>query len=130
MICDDSMRFLEIAEVIHSLKLTILHGVMEKRSGNTWAHYIVEAWTFFNFDFFFQVVIYPETFGPTSPRVHGSAPFYLKRTEFKWVQLEGAKWTGQMGWEMCQLTQNTFCSYSTKSSCAEYDKNIITIKLY
>ncbi|KAK1426982.1 hypothetical protein QVD17_15664 [Tagetes erecta] len=43
MICDDSMRFLEIAEVIHSLKLTILHGVMQKRSGNTWAHYIVEA---------------------------------------------------------------------------------------
>ncbi|KAF5773751.1 putative transcription factor bHLH family [Helianthus annuus] len=43
MICDDSMRFLEIAEVIHGLELTILHGVMEKRSGHTWAHYIVEA---------------------------------------------------------------------------------------
>ncbi|XP_076925163.1 transcription factor LHW-like [Bidens hawaiensis] len=43
MICDDSIRFLEIAEVIHGLELTILHGVMEKRSGNTWARYIVEA---------------------------------------------------------------------------------------
>ncbi|KAL8260613.1 hypothetical protein R6Q59_028566 [Mikania micrantha] len=43
MICDDSIRFLEIAEVIHGLELTILHGLMEKRSGNTWAHYIVEA---------------------------------------------------------------------------------------
>ncbi|KAI3804161.1 hypothetical protein L1987_32334 [Smallanthus sonchifolius] len=43
MICDDSIRFLEIAGVIHGLELTMLHGVMEKRSGNTWAHYIVEA---------------------------------------------------------------------------------------
>ncbi|KAK9069317.1 hypothetical protein SSX86_013433 [Deinandra increscens subsp. villosa] len=43
MLCGDSIRFLEIAEVINSLELTILHGVMEKRSGNTWAHYIVEA---------------------------------------------------------------------------------------
>ncbi|KAI7735234.1 hypothetical protein M8C21_028365, partial [Ambrosia artemisiifolia] len=43
MICDDSIRFLEIAEVIYGLELTILHGVMEKHSGNTWAHYVVEA---------------------------------------------------------------------------------------
>ncbi|XP_071686447.1 transcription factor EMB1444-like [Rutidosis leptorrhynchoides] len=43
MICDESMRFLEIAEVIHGLNLTISNGLMEERSGNTWARYIVEA---------------------------------------------------------------------------------------
>lgn len=43
MICDESSRFLEIAEVIHGLDLTILNGVTEMRSGNTWARYIVEA---------------------------------------------------------------------------------------
>nr|XP_043610078.1 transcription factor EMB1444-like isoform X2 [Erigeron canadensis] len=43
MICEESIRFLEIAEVIHGLNLTILKGVMEKHSGNSWAHYIVEA---------------------------------------------------------------------------------------
>lgn len=43
MICDESSRFLEIAEVIHGLDLTILNGVTERRSGTTWARYIVEA---------------------------------------------------------------------------------------
>lgn len=43
MICEESIRFLEIAEVIHGLDLTILNGLMEKRSGNTFARYIVEA---------------------------------------------------------------------------------------
>lgn len=43
MICDESIRFLEIAEVIHGLDLTILNGMMEKHSGNTWARYIIEA---------------------------------------------------------------------------------------
>lgn len=54
MICDDSIRFLEIAEVIHGLELTILHGVMEKRSGNTWARYVVEVCTFSSFLFFLK----------------------------------------------------------------------------
>ncbi|KAI3667064.1 hypothetical protein L6452_42107 [Arctium lappa] len=43
MICDESSRFFEIAEVIHGLDLTILNGVMERRCGNTWASYIIEA---------------------------------------------------------------------------------------
>ncbi|GKA18318.1 transcription factor LHW-like protein isoform X1 [Tanacetum coccineum] len=43
MLCDESIRFLEIAEVIHGLDLTILNGAMEMCSGNTWARYIVEA---------------------------------------------------------------------------------------
>ncbi|XP_024974035.1 transcription factor LHW-like isoform X2 [Cynara cardunculus var. scolymus] len=43
MICDESSRFFEIAEVIHGLELTILNGVMERRCGNTWASYIIEA---------------------------------------------------------------------------------------
>ncbi|PWA67685.1 hypothetical protein CTI12_AA315690 [Artemisia annua] len=43
MLCNESIRFLEIAEVIHGLDLTILNGAMEMRSGDTWARYIVEA---------------------------------------------------------------------------------------
>ncbi|XP_049375312.1 transcription factor bHLH157-like isoform X1 [Solanum verrucosum] len=43
MMCDDHGRFLEISDVIHRLELTILKGVMEKRSESTWAHFIVEA---------------------------------------------------------------------------------------
>ncbi|CAK9185359.1 unnamed protein product [Ilex paraguariensis] len=43
MLCEDHVRFLEIAEAIRRLELTILKGVMETRSGNTWAHFIVEA---------------------------------------------------------------------------------------
>ncbi|CAH1439814.1 unnamed protein product [Lactuca virosa] len=43
MICDESSRFLEIAEVIHGLDLTILNGGTQRRSDNTWARYIVEA---------------------------------------------------------------------------------------
>ncbi|XP_059305537.1 transcription factor bHLH155-like isoform X1 [Lycium ferocissimum] len=43
MMCDDHGRFLEISDVIHRLELTILKGVMEKRSETTWAHFIVEA---------------------------------------------------------------------------------------
>lgn len=43
MICDESSRFLEIAEVIHGLDLKILNGATETRSDNTWARYIVEA---------------------------------------------------------------------------------------
>lgn len=43
MMCDDHGRFLEIADVIHRLELTILKGVMEKRPESTWAHFIVEV---------------------------------------------------------------------------------------
>ncbi|CAN4107182.1 unnamed protein product [Withania somnifera] len=43
MMCDGHGRFLEISDVIHRLELTILKGVMEKRSESTWAHFIVEA---------------------------------------------------------------------------------------
>uniref|UniRef100_A0A5B6Z4C3 Putative transcription factor LHW n=1 Tax=Davidia involucrata TaxID=16924 RepID=A0A5B6Z4C3_DAVIN len=43
MLCNDQGLFLEIAEVIHGLELTILKGVMESRSNSTWAHFIVQA---------------------------------------------------------------------------------------
>ncbi|XP_027066923.2 transcription factor LHW-like isoform X1 [Coffea arabica] len=44
MLCNDHGRFLEIADVIHRLELTILKGAMEKRPDESaWAHFIVEA---------------------------------------------------------------------------------------
>lgn len=43
MLCNDNGLFLEIAEVIHRLDLTILKGVMESHASNTWAHFIVEV---------------------------------------------------------------------------------------
>jgi hypothetical protein len=43
MLCNDRGVFLEIAQVIRSLDLTILKGVMESRLSNTWAHFIVEV---------------------------------------------------------------------------------------
>ncbi|XP_031127614.1 transcription factor EMB1444-like isoform X2 [Ipomoea triloba] len=43
MLCNDHSGFLDIADVIHRLELTILKGVMENRTGGTWARFIVEA---------------------------------------------------------------------------------------
>lgn len=43
MPCEEHGFFLEIAQVIRNLELTILKGVMEKRSDKTWAHFIVEV---------------------------------------------------------------------------------------
>ncbi|KAK9168330.1 hypothetical protein Syun_000470 [Stephania yunnanensis] len=43
MLCEDYGLFLDITLVIRRLKLSILKGVMEKRSDKTWAHFIVEA---------------------------------------------------------------------------------------
>ncbi|KAL2481587.1 Transcription factor [Abeliophyllum distichum] len=43
MLCNDHSRFLEIADVIYRVQLTVLKGVMERRSGNSWACFIVEA---------------------------------------------------------------------------------------
>ncbi|XWS59858.1 hypothetical protein CRYUN_Cryun08bG0158000 [Craigia yunnanensis] len=43
MLCNEHGLFLEIAQVIRSFNLTILKGVMESCSNNTWAHFIVEA---------------------------------------------------------------------------------------
>lgn len=43
MLCNEQSLFLEIAQVIRSLELTILKGVMENRCNNTWAHFIVET---------------------------------------------------------------------------------------
>ncbi|KAG8376941.1 hypothetical protein BUALT_Bualt09G0116400 [Buddleja alternifolia] len=42
MLCTDHGRFLEIADVIHRLKLTILKGIMEKSSDDSWARFVVE----------------------------------------------------------------------------------------
>ncbi|XP_057971020.1 transcription factor bHLH157-like isoform X2 [Malania oleifera] len=43
MLCNEHGLFLEIAQVIRSLQLTILKGVMESRLNNKWAHFIVEV---------------------------------------------------------------------------------------
>eukprot|EP00262_Sarcandra_glabra_P013053 TRINITY_DN3526_c2_g2_i1.p1 TRINITY_DN3526_c2_g2~~TRINITY_DN3526_c2_g2_i1.p1 ORF type:complete len:780 (-),score=123.66 TRINITY_DN3526_c2_g2_i1:1182-3521(-) len=43
MLCDEHGLFLEIAQIIRHLELTILKGVLESRSDKTWAHFIVEA---------------------------------------------------------------------------------------
>ncbi|KAL7136412.1 hypothetical protein ABFS83_10G028800 [Erythranthe nasuta] len=43
MLCTDHGRFLEIADVIHRLQLTILKGVMKKSTDNSWARFIVET---------------------------------------------------------------------------------------
>ena len=44
MLCNDHGRFLEIADVIHRLEVTILKGAMEKRPDESaWAHFIVEV---------------------------------------------------------------------------------------
>ncbi|KAL3839488.1 hypothetical protein ACJIZ3_024079 [Penstemon smallii] len=43
MLCTDHFRFLEIADVIYRLQLTILKGVMEDKSDNSWARFVVQA---------------------------------------------------------------------------------------
>ncbi|KAA3455108.1 transcription factor isoform X2 [Gossypium australe] len=43
MLCNEHGMFLEIAQVIRSFNLTILKGVTESCSNNTWAHFIVET---------------------------------------------------------------------------------------
>ncbi|KDP24564.1 hypothetical protein JCGZ_25128 [Jatropha curcas] len=41
MLCNENGLFLEIAQVIRGLDLTILKGVLENRSNDTWARFIV-----------------------------------------------------------------------------------------
>ncbi|KAK1265605.1 Transcription factor [Acorus gramineus] len=48
MLCKEPELFLDIAQVIKRTGLTILKGVMEPRSDNTWACFIVEAWRGFH----------------------------------------------------------------------------------
>lgn len=43
MMCEESDLFLEIADIIRSLGLTILRGVMESHSDKFWAKFVVEA---------------------------------------------------------------------------------------
>ncbi|KAL5550290.1 hypothetical protein UlMin_000466 [Ulmus minor] len=43
ILCDDHGTFLEIAQLIKRLELTILKGAMENHSNNTWARFVVEA---------------------------------------------------------------------------------------
>ncbi|BBN15967.1 protein MpBHLH19 [Marchantia polymorpha subsp. ruderalis] len=43
MLCEERGLFLEIAETVRGLGLTILKGAMESRSGKTWARFVVEA---------------------------------------------------------------------------------------
>ncbi|XP_042045868.1 transcription factor LHW-like [Salvia splendens] len=58
MVCIDHDRFLEIADVIHRLKLTILKGVMEKTADNSsWARFIVEtSGSFHRLDIFWPLM--------------------------------------------------------------------------
>ncbi|KAF5817268.1 putative transcription factor LHW [Helianthus annuus] len=43
MLCEERGSFLEIADGIKGLGLTILKGVMESRNDKIWAHFTVEA---------------------------------------------------------------------------------------
>ncbi|KAM1525246.1 hypothetical protein COP2_009943 [Malus domestica] len=43
MLCDEHGLFLDIAQAIRRQELTILKGVIETRSSNMWAHFVVEA---------------------------------------------------------------------------------------
>nr|XP_043634861.1 transcription factor LHW isoform X2 [Erigeron canadensis] len=43
MLCEERGSFLEIADIIKGLGLTILKGVMESRNDKIWAHFTVEA---------------------------------------------------------------------------------------
>ncbi|KAK7395242.1 hypothetical protein VNO78_15792 [Psophocarpus tetragonolobus] len=43
MICNEHGLFLEIAQVIRKLDVTILKGILENRSSNSWACFIVEV---------------------------------------------------------------------------------------
>ncbi|KAG6552065.1 hypothetical protein Mapa_006373 [Marchantia paleacea] len=43
MLCEERGLFLEIADTVRGLGLTILKGAMESRSGKTWARFVVEA---------------------------------------------------------------------------------------
>ncbi|KAK7256790.1 hypothetical protein RIF29_30275 [Crotalaria pallida] len=43
MICNEHGLFLEIAQVIRKMDLTILKGVLENRASTAWAHFIVEV---------------------------------------------------------------------------------------
>jgi hypothetical protein len=43
MLCEERGFFLEIADLIRGLDLTILKGVMEARNDKIWAHFIVEV---------------------------------------------------------------------------------------
>lgn len=57
MLCNEHGLFLEIAQVIRSFNLTILKGVMESYSNDTWAHFIVEVITIANISDSFQVCV-------------------------------------------------------------------------
>eukprot|EP00249_Psilotum_nudum_P023174 c28771_g1_i1 orf=974-4189(+) len=43
MICEEREHFLEIADIIRKLDLTILKGIMESRADKVWARFVVEA---------------------------------------------------------------------------------------
>ena len=53
MICEEKGLFLEIAEIIRSLGLTILKGIMESHEDKVWAKFFVEASAFVSVDCFF-----------------------------------------------------------------------------
>ncbi|XP_057808038.1 transcription factor LHW-like isoform X2 [Salvia miltiorrhiza] len=71
MVCIDHDRFLEIADVIHRLKLTILKGVMEKTTDNSsWAHFIVEtSGSFHRLDIFWPLMQLQKDRAPISTSI-------------------------------------------------------------
>ncbi|KAL8526875.1 hypothetical protein ACS0TY_015932 [Phlomoides rotata] len=57
MLCTDHDRFLEIADVIHRLRLTIIKGVMEDNADDSWARFIVEtSGSFHRLDIFWPLM--------------------------------------------------------------------------
>lgn len=45
MLCEERGLFLEIADIVRGLGLTILKGVMETRNDKVWARFAVEVHT-------------------------------------------------------------------------------------
>lgn len=72
VVCTDHDRFLEITDVIHRLKLTILKGVMQKTTNNSsWARFIVEtSGSFHRLDIFWPLMqLLQKDRGPISTNV-------------------------------------------------------------
>ncbi|KAM7468046.1 hypothetical protein LguiB_015608 [Lonicera macranthoides] len=71
LMCNDHWHFLEIADVIHRLELTILKGAMESHSDNTWAHFIIEAPRgFHRLDIFWPLMrLLPQNQNPISSKI-------------------------------------------------------------
>lgn len=59
MLCEECSHFLEIAEAIRSLGLTILKGATEAHGEKTWICFVVEVGSEY---FFFQLIMIVKSF--------------------------------------------------------------------